>query len=666
MRFGKTLQQSLYEPWREHYLDYAKLKSLLREQDAAGADAPPWTDDEEQRFTDELVNLQLDKVNAFQEDTYKRLDDKTNPCQSVLDDIASKRSADDPAPLEPSQRQTLTDVSRQLDEISQEISELEKFARINYTGALKAAKKHDRRRGTNYKVRPLVQVRLAALPCNSEDYSPFLYRLSGMYSFVRQQLGELSSKSLPNPDPGVADGEYTSQKFFVHPDNLLEVKTLILRHLPVLLYKPISAKDIDGTQRDPSITALYFDNPTFELYTGKLEKGEGASSLRIRWYEHLSDNAEVKLEKKTLREGDDSEEVKIGLKDKYVMRFLRGEHKLEKTLRRVEVQKGSDSSEAKELERSVAEIQGFVRQNELEPMLRANYTRTAFQIPGEDRVRISIDTNLTFVREDRLDPDRPCRNPDEWHRKDIDDLGIEYPFESIPKGQISYFPYAVMEVKLLQGLRRKKIEWIEDLTSSHLVKEAPRFSKFLHGVASLFEDTVNTMPFWMSLAGTDIRRDPEEAFQEEQDKKAKIAEDELVVGSLLGSIPKSKSPRFEPAIKSPVINADRKQSEPIMKKAAQTEDTTIEHEDEEAPTGGDRPDDSDRPPKTTRLRDLFPSFSNSRYARARRGESRLPEGVTKPDYFLKDVGEVKVEPKVWLANQRLACEALRTKSRLLT
>ena len=63
------------------------------------------------------------------------------------------------------------------DSITKQINELEKYSRINYTGFLKAAKKHDRRRGSQYRVRPLLQVRLAALPFNVENYSPLLHRL---------------------------------------------------------------------------------------------------------------------------------------------------------------------------------------------------------------------------------------------------------------------------------------------------------------------------------------------------------------------------------------------------------------------------------------------------------------------------------------------------------
>ena len=181
MRFGKTLKKSIYAPWESNYIDYVKLKKLLRENDSTGQDAQAWTEDDEGHFVEELVNVQLEKVNAFQVDTYKRLRDQTSECERSLDHLAAPGEAeedDKSAENDNSQQDgdTLRSTLVQLDEITQQVNELEKYSRLNFTGFLKAAKKHDRRRGSNYRVRPLLQVRLAALPFNSEDYSPLLYR----------------------------------------------------------------------------------------------------------------------------------------------------------------------------------------------------------------------------------------------------------------------------------------------------------------------------------------------------------------------------------------------------------------------------------------------------------------------------------------------------------
>jgi SPX domain protein involved in polyphosphate accumulation len=181
MHFGTTLQKSVYEPWRSNYIDYSALKSLLRENKTKGKEKESWTDEDEGRFVEELVNVQLEKVNAFQVNTHKRLRDRTSACEEKLNRLKSTNEAgtDDAKSTEQDtahRRAVLMEVLEELDEITKEVNELEKYSRLNFTGFLKAAKKHDRQRGSKYRVRPLLQVRLASLPFNSEDYSPLLYR----------------------------------------------------------------------------------------------------------------------------------------------------------------------------------------------------------------------------------------------------------------------------------------------------------------------------------------------------------------------------------------------------------------------------------------------------------------------------------------------------------
>ena len=186
MRFGKTLKHTIYEPWASNYIDYAKLKQLLREDGPSEGDSQEWTEDDEGRFVEELVNAQLEKVNAFQAETYKGLRERTLKCETKLGRFTEGGELDGQTTLnlqendgKHEENEALQYISKELDSITREMNELEKYSRINYTGFLKAVKKHDRRRGSRYKVRPLLQVRLAALPFSSEDYSPLLYRYVG-------------------------------------------------------------------------------------------------------------------------------------------------------------------------------------------------------------------------------------------------------------------------------------------------------------------------------------------------------------------------------------------------------------------------------------------------------------------------------------------------------
>jgi hypothetical protein len=446
-------------------------------------------------------------------------------------------------------------------------------------------------------------------------------------------------------------------------DNLFEVKTVILRRLPVLVYNPQSSKIAEGSQRDPTITSIYFDNPNFSLYTDKVNSKPDAASLRLRWFGQLNEKPEIMFEKKVIKKGDAAEEVRFPIKAKYVQAFLNDKYHMEKSIEKMEYRPNKNQEDVDKFKSAVTEIQSFVKEQKLQPVLRANYTRTAFQIPGDDRIRISLDTNLALIREDALDMDRPCRDPEDWHRRDIDNGNMEFPFRAIKKGEIHKFPYALLEIKV-KGM--KNHEWIEDLTNSHLVKESPRFSKFVQGVAKLFEDNVNTFPFWLSEVDNDIRKEPEKAFDEEQVRKRKAAEDDFAVGSLFGA---RASPSYRPSISSPVGTPAAGRSAPKnASSAAHSQPVTkppvvgshLSHVSQLQQENGDRPtedidsdeDDGPQMGKARGLASLFPSFSTSKYARKQRSKIQLPPGIRDPGVWIKDQGPVRVEAKVWLANQR--------------
>jgi uncharacterized membrane protein YidH (DUF202 family) len=339
---------------------------------------------------------------------------------------------------------------------------------------------------------------------------------------------------------------------------------------------------------------------------------------------------------------------------------LQDKYHMEKSIEKMEYRPNKDQEKLDKFKNAVTEIQGFVKDQKLQPVLRANYTRTAFQIPGDDRIRISLDTNLALMREDALDMDRPCRDPEDWHRRDIDNGNMEFPFRAIKKGEIHKFPYALLEIKV-KGMKRH--EWIEDLTNSHLVKESPRFSKFVQGVAKLFEDNVNTFPFWLSEVDDDIRKEPEKAFDEEQERKRKAAEDDFAVGSLFGA---RASPSYRPSITSPAGTPAGARSAPKSASAAAHSQpfvpapivgshlsrTSQRQQDIAAEEVDSDEDDGPQVTKPDRFGNLFSNWSTSKYARKQRNKPQLPAGIRDPGVWIKDQGPVRVEAKVWLANQR--------------
>ncbi|PMB64484.1 Vacuolar transporter chaperone 2 [Beauveria bassiana] len=598
MRFGKTLRESINGPWKDKYIDYNKLKALLREN-KFDDDNEVWTEDDENRFCDEIFNVQLEKVAKFQEEQVSLLKDRADAAFAKLKKLAPPVSADGSAPpaVDDATKASFKELESELDSIMNQVKELKKYSSINYTGFLKIVKKHDRKRGDRYKVRPMMQHSLAQL--------------------------------------------------WIHPDNLLEVRTLILRHLPALIYSQQTSKESDGSE-SPTVTSLYFDNKGFELYNKKVDSSKGAESLRLRWYGQLSSKPDIFVEQKVADGTGESHESKFTIKDKYVTPFLAGEYSMEKTVAKMERQ-GQSAETVAEYKKTVNNIQSFQQKHKLAPILRANYLRTAFQKPADDRIRISIDTDLAFIREDTLDTERPCRNPNDWHRTDIDDSNMTYPFRNINQSEVSKFPYAVLEIKLREDANRKRPVWVEDLLASHLLHAVPRFSKFVHGTASLFEDHVNALPFWLSDLETDIRKDPQLAFEAEEQRRAQRADDAMAVGSLIGTLPSSYKAAKSSSVGKSYL-ADRM--------AAESRDQQVKSLHHRSSVAAPPEEEGEGSAAAAHngygtLSSVIPALSLSKYAKAKRAQRfQLPEGVIEPTEWIKNAGELKVEPKVWLANER--------------
>lgn len=208
----------MYPPWKGQYIDYARLKNLLRED---AEDDPTWTEDDENKFCDEILNVQLEKVAAFQAETFKNLEQRANKAGEKLRDLAPE----DGKPKGDITAGRFKEIEEELDSIINETKELKKYSSINYTGFLKIVKKHDRKRGNNYKIRPMLQMSLSKRPFNSEQgYSPLLNKLSMMYFVVRQQLDE-TFDSAPTPSPDSQSQTQNGEKYTAYKcecSNLME------------------------------------------------------------------------------------------------------------------------------------------------------------------------------------------------------------------------------------------------------------------------------------------------------------------------------------------------------------------------------------------------------------------------------------------------------------
>ena len=149
------------------------------------------------------------------------------------------------------------------------------------------------------------------------------------------------------------------------------------------------------------------------------------------------------------------------------------------------LEKGASQEEADDWEFLASEICQVLQTKQLVPTMRTQYMRTAFQIPFDQSVSVSLDTNLCMISERGYD----TRGGKCWHRD---------PSKMINHTEITRFPHAVLEIKLeLKGGNLVPPRWVTDLQNSGMLYEVHKFSKYIHGCAVLLSEDVRCVPYWV-------------------------------------------------------------------------------------------------------------------------------------------------------------------------
>lgn len=275
----------------------------------------------------------------------------------------------------------------------------------------------------------------------------------------------------------------STRKYWVHTEDISAIKYSILQHLPVFLQKTMV-----GETDSQLVNSVYIDNHAMELYHGRLEKSPGAIALRFRWYGTGTPET-VFVERKTHREswaGELSVKERFIINEKQVPSLLAGEFDVDKEVNKLKAKNKSEEDIKEWLELTTEVIQA-INSKQLVPTMRTQYMRTAFQIPFDATVRVSLDTNLCMISERTKDTLSGKR----WFRD---------PNLAVPLDEITRFPHGVLEIKLQLEDESKTPSWVTDLINSGKLLEVHKFSKFIHGCAVLMPDDVRAVPYWIDDA----------------------------------------------------------------------------------------------------------------------------------------------------------------------
>lgn len=319
-----------------------------------------------------------------------------------------------------------------MDKLAEKLTDLHEYTHVNFTGFLKIMKIHDE--ATDMVAGPWFLARCKEQPfyCSSNELGNILVKLSQCYTKARSLKGN-SEEAKEVVEGGRQNFQRNTTKYWVKLEDIMRVKTLIAKHLPVNIFTPKNARFIKDRTDSAYISSCYYDNDDLELYDGRLRKTQGAIALRFREY---AGGKEIFVERKTHIEswvtGAASIKERFDIDPSDVFDFVRGAYKREDFIKKLKERKKSEDA-IKDACKLFDEIQSVILQKKLVPTVTTACYRTAFQIPGNANVRISIDTNLQMIKENLN-----LYNDGKW-RKDHMQISEE---------DVHDFPYAVLEVKL--------------------------------------------------------------------------------------------------------------------------------------------------------------------------------------------------------------------------
>mmetsp|Transcript_3126 Transcript_3126/g.5136 ORF Transcript_3126/g.5136 Transcript_3126/m.5136 type:complete len:748 (-) Transcript_3126:127-2370(-) len=504
VKFGLRLSQNRapeYPP--EAYMDYDKLKEIIHElkkKKLARVDsttrevsltAPPPTNAAGRQLTADdspvneedfysTIDKELAKVESFTlqqvTELRKQIDNVENEVKGWVTSTTATAATSTGHKMNESQIESSRESA---DTVAKSFLILEKYVNINFMGFHKILKKHDKN-SPQHQCKQFYINRMHQQAWVRGDYSDVVVRLSNIYSALRDDHAAEENK-----DGGQQSFLRSTTKYWVRTEDVSKVKYAILKHLPVFLQKTSTGES------DSQLTnSVYFDNDQLELYHGRLDKTPGAIAYRLRWY-GAGNPKLVFCERKTHRDtwtGEASVKERFTVDESEVKQVLNDKYPIDEKRKEMQSKKGATADEVDGWETLVREMIQVVQVKQLVPTMRTQYMRTAFQIPFDATVRISLDTNLCMISERGYDTLGGAK----WFRD---------PEKPLADNEITRFPHAVLEVKLeLGGANAEPPQWVTDLQNSGMLYEVHKFSKFIHGCAALLPEYVRSVPYWVDDA----------------------------------------------------------------------------------------------------------------------------------------------------------------------
>lgn len=283
-----------------------------------------------------------------------------------------------------------------------------------------------------------------------------------------------------------------SEVFWVHPDNVIQIKVALLRHLELVSDDSVSSiSNPQSATAEPSQSfAIYLDNAKkFNSIQTRSEPGQ------VRWvFSPGSPNSTHVLCSPV-----------GGLRHFCLASLSSSQFDF---IRRAQFDSLSKEIAAEQHQLSKLALT-WVKRRKAVPIANAAFSRSRFRY---------IDPNPSSKCGDQTGADLFSTSP--TSSMDVSDLwatldtNIELSKAGTKSGDQdkTQFPYALLEVRY-KGM--DKPDWLTELETSHLVYQVDGFSLYAHSVALFYSNALSRLPSWMELVeeGVDIRKTPKRQAQ---------------------------------------------------------------------------------------------------------------------------------------------------------
>lgn len=434
-------------------------------------------------------------MNLFVKSKSGEIDRRIDDCEKIVDALAEQEENHEDSGFNTRARQSrLFRLHQEINKLSRDIQSLARFVGVQRTGFRKLLKKYKKWSGSgklDKKFKPILEAQDSFV---FEDFTSKFLELSLLYEVlrqakftsVRQQTPvDISHNSLTKFDCDLVTSITNHAIFWIHPDNFVELQVFLLKGLSLYQTEVPKLRNVHSqlqlTRHSSTNNISSLSKPASSVAPGSVDD-QGLNPVYTRVL--FLDGPNFRYAHSGKEPGQvhyvDEEEQSVGYVFCAPVGGLRHFTAMNLNSEQFEMIQHGQAKSIEDNDNNSRLALGWINKTNAAPVSEEYCKRTRFISAPDDKagtIWAALDRGI--VLQDRRRPD----------------------------GEVSEFPYSVLDIRWTHN---STPAIIHELQRSHLVYEMPGFSTYAHSVALFNQEALQNKPSWIHLLEdeTDIRKTP--------------------------------------------------------------------------------------------------------------------------------------------------------------